>query len=212
MVVAGRGRRGHGEQTREEILAATEALLLASASEDEVSVRAVADAVGVTPPAIYRHFPDKAHLIFEVCTRQFQRLGEEVAAVAGPDADPLDTLAGIARAYARFGLENPEHYRIMFMGHADHTPELYADERVLETGSFGVVGRVLQEAMDGGRLRPELTDAEQLAYVMWAGIHGVVSLAVAKPNLPAPPIEERVEAMVEVLLRGIRRDDHRGRR
>jgi AcrR family transcriptional regulator len=205
MVTAARGRRGFGEQTREEILAATEALLLACASEDEVSVRAVADAVGVTPPAIYRHFPDKAHLMFEVCTRQFQRLGDEVAEVAGPDADPLDTLAGIARAYARFGLANPEHYRIMFMGHADYTPELYADERVLETGSFGAVVRVLQQAIDAGRLRPELTDALPLAYVLWAGLHGVVSLAVAKPNLPAPSIDERVEAMVDVLLRGIRR-------
>jgi AcrR family transcriptional regulator len=205
MVGAGRGRRGQGEQTREEILAAAEALLLASASEEEVSVRAVADAVGVTPPAIYRHFPDKAHLIFEVCTRQFQRLGDEVAAVAGPDADPLDTLAEIARAYARFGLANPEHYRIMFMGHAEHTPELYADERVLETGSFDVVITVLQDAIDTGRVRPELDDAVQLAYAMWAGIHGVVSLAVAKPNLPAPPVEQRIEAMVEILVRGIRR-------
>ena len=205
MVVAGRGRRGQGEQTREDILAAAEALLLASASEEEVSVRAVADAVGVTPPAIYRHFPDKAHLIFEVCTRQFSRLGDEVAAVASPDADPLDTLAEIARAYATFGLANPEHYRIMFMGHADHTPELYADERVLETGAFDVVIAVLQEAIDTGRVRPELTDAEQLAYAMWAGIHGVVSLAVAKPNLPAPPLAERIETMVEVLVQGIRR-------
>jgi AcrR family transcriptional regulator len=205
MVVAARGRRGHGEQTREEILAATEALLLASASEEEVSVRAVADAVGVTPPAIYRHFPDKAHLLFEVCTRQFQRLGEEVAAVTGPDADPLETLAEVARAYARFALSNPEHYRIMFMGHAEHTPEPYADERMMEAGSFGVVGAVLQQAIDSGRLRTELTDAEQLSYAMWAGIHGVVSLAVAKPNLPAPPIEDRIETMIDVLLGGIQR-------
>ena len=42
-----RGRRGHGEQTREDILAAAEALLLRTGSEEEVSIRAVADAVGV---------------------------------------------------------------------------------------------------------------------------------------------------------------------
>jgi AcrR family transcriptional regulator len=202
---AARGRRGHGEQTREEILAAAEALLLASASEEEVSVRAVADAVGVTPPAIYRHFPDKAHLIFEVCSRQFERMGAEVEAALGPGADPLDTLAAVARSYARFGLANPEHYRIMFMGNADHTPELYADERMLDAGSFGAVRRVLQDAIDAGRLRPELTDAEALAYALWEGIHGVISLAVAKPHLPAPPIDERIETMVDVLLRGIER-------
>jgi AcrR family transcriptional regulator len=202
-----RGRRGHGEQTREEILAAAEALLVASASEEEVSVRAVAEAVGVTPPAIYRHFPDKATLIFEVCARQFDRLADEVATTVRPDGDPIDTLVALARAYARFGTENPEHYRIMFMGHADHTPEQYADAGVLETGSFGFLVQVVQQALDDGRLRPEAGDALRVSTTLWEGIHGVVSLAVAKPNLPGPPFGERVDGMLEALLHGIVRTD-----
>ena len=125
-----------GAATREAIVAAAEDLLLESASEQAVSIRAVADAVGLTPPAIYRHFPDKHHLIFEVCNLHFTRMAEEVAATVGTSGDPLEAIAASARSYARFGLENPEHYRVMFMGHADHTPELYADEKVMETGSF----------------------------------------------------------------------------
>lgn len=205
MKAASRGRRGHGERTREDILAAAEALLIATGSEDEVSVRAVADAVGVTAPSIYRHFPDKAHLIFEVCSRQFDQLTAEVTQAIGPDADPLDTVVAVARAYARFGLVNPEHYRIMFMGHVDHAPELYSGERVLETGSFGHVTQLVQGAIDAGQLRPELTDAAVVAHSLWAAVHGVVSLAVAKPNLPAPPVEDRLEAMIDVMLHGISR-------
>jgi AcrR family transcriptional regulator len=201
---AARGRRGHGEETREEILAVAEALLLERASEEEVSIRAVADAAGITAPAIYRHFPDKAHLMFEVCSRQFERLGAQVASAFDPSEDPLHTLAELARAYGRFALANPEHYRIMFLGHADHTPELYADEGMLETGSFAVLVDVLQAAIDAGQVRPG-RQAEELAYVLWEGVHGVVSLAITKPNLPAPPFEDRLESMIEVLLAGIRR-------
>jgi AcrR family transcriptional regulator len=203
-----RGRRGQGEHTREEILAAAEALLVAGASEEEVSVRAVADAVGVTPPAIYRHFPDKDHLLFEVCARQFGRLGEAFEAVTRSVADPIDALSAVARAYARFALENPEHYRIMFMGHADHTPDAYADLGVLDTGSFGLVVHLVQAAIDAGRVRDGLT-AERVAFVLWGAVHGVVSIAVAKPRFPGPPIEDRVEAMIDVLLRGIEREGGR---
>jgi AcrR family transcriptional regulator len=203
----GRGRRGHGEETREDILAAAEALLLATGSEDEVSIRAVADAVGVTAPSIYRHFPDKAHLIFEVCARQFDRMADDVAEVlaADPGASATEQLKAAGRAYARFGLANPEHYRIMFMGHADHTPEMYGEEQVLETGSFGMVVALAQQAIDDGLLRPELTDAEAVAHALWAGVHGLVSLAVAKPDLPAPDVEQRLETLLDVLTHGLAR-------
>lgn len=192
-----------GAATREAIVAAAEELLLEHASEEAVSIRAVADAVGLTPPAIYRHFEDKHHLLFEVCNRQFLRMAEEVARTAPAGDDPLAAIAAAARAYARFGLENPEHYRVMFMGHADHTPEMYADEKVLETGSFGYVVQLAQAAIDAGLLRPELDDATRLAHTLWATVHGIVSLAVAKPNLPAPPVDEQLDAMLDVVLHGI---------
>lgn len=194
-----------GAATREAIVVAAEELLLESASEEAVSIRAVADAVGLTPPAIYRHFPDKQHLLFEVCNRQFARMADEVGATVGRTSDPLEAIAAAARGYARFGLENPEHYRVMFMGHADHTPEIYADEKVMETGSFAFLVDLVQAAIDEGALRPELRDALPLAHTLWAAIHGVVSLAVAKPNLPAPDTGQQVDAMLDVVLHGIAR-------
>jgi AcrR family transcriptional regulator len=207
LTATGRGRKGEGERTREDILSAAEELLIATGSEDDVSIRSVAERVGVTPPSIYRHFPDKAHLLFEVCSRQFERMAEDVTAMlaADPDASPLDQLAAAGRAYARFGLANPEHYRIMFMGHADHTPELYDAARVLESGSFGLVIELARQAIDAGLLRRELRDPAMVAHVLWAAVHGVVSLAVAKPNLPAPDVVTRLDATLDVFLAGIAR-------
>jgi AcrR family transcriptional regulator len=73
----------------DDIVDAAEELLIRTGSEDAVSIRAVADAVGVTPPSIYRHFDDKQHLLFVVCSRHFARLADVVAdAVAGTD-DPI---------------------------------------------------------------------------------------------------------------------------
>src|SRR5205807_237758 len=44
-----RARRGEGPRLREELLAATERLLAETGDEEAVSIRAIADAVGVTP-------------------------------------------------------------------------------------------------------------------------------------------------------------------
>jgi AcrR family transcriptional regulator len=179
-------------------------LLRESGSEDAVSIRAVADRVGVTPPSIYRHVPDKAHLIFEVCARQFDRLDEDVVApVVATETDPFEAMFRVGRGYVRFGIENPEAYRIMFMGHADHTPELYADERVLDTGALGVTVALVQHAMDAGQVRTDVGDALSVTWVLWATLHGIVATAVAKPNMPGPAVETQVETALAVLRRGL---------
>jgi AcrR family transcriptional regulator len=200
-----RSPRGEGERLRAEILAAAEELLLRTGSEDAVSIRAVADAVGVSPPSIYRHFADKTHLLFEVCFKHFARMGAYVEAASEAADDPLETIRQMATAYVRFGTENPEHYRIMFMGRSDHTPEQYADEQFPDAGAFGALIALVQRAIDAGQLRPELTDAVTVAHTLWAGVHGVASLAVAKPNMPGPPLDVRVQTMTNALLDGIKR-------
>jgi len=110
-----RARRGEGGQLRDDLVAATERLLATTGDEDAVSIRAIADAVGVSPPAIYLHFPDKDALIFEVCAARFAELDRAVEeAVAGVD-DPVESLIELGRAYVRFGVEHPEQYRVLFL-------------------------------------------------------------------------------------------------
>ena len=192
-----RARKGDGDLLREEILEATERLLLETGSEEAVSIRSVAHATGVTPPSIYRHFTDKAHLLFEVCERQFRLLDEVIEeAVAGID-DPVEALRARGRAYVRFGMEHPEHYRIMFMGPAYARPDQWED--VLATGSFGHLVEGIQAAVDAGRLRPG-PDAFTTALHVWANIHGLTSLLVARPTLPWPDLDQLVESHLDLCM------------
>ncbi|MGN6695161.1 MAG: TetR/AcrR family transcriptional regulator [Aquihabitans sp.] len=204
MAPRARAKRGEGERTAEAILDAADALLVGSGSEDAVAIRSVADAVGLTPAAIYRHFPDKETLLFAVCARHFDSITEDVAVPALESADdPIDALRRLADAYVRFGVENPEHYRIMFMRRQDHRPEQYAAEKVLETGLFGVVLPVVQQGIDEGRFRPELTDPLMIAWVLWMAVHGITSAAVAMPNFPAPPLDVQLDATVDAIFHGL---------
>lgn len=179
-------RKGDGDLLREEILAATERLLLETGSEEQVSIRAVARATGVTAPSIYRHFEDKTHLLFEVCARQFELLDTAIeAAVAGIE-DPVLALQARGKAYVRFGIEHPEHYRIMFMGPAYATPGQWSD--LLATGSFAHLIEGIAAAVDAGVLEPA-GDPFTTALHVWANIHGLTSLLVARPTMPWPDLD-----------------------
>lgn len=193
-------RRGEGARLRDEILEAAEALLLETGSEDEVSVRAVADRVGITPPSIYRHFPDKGTLLFEVCVRQFDRFHEYLDAKRSGHADPVEALKATGRAYIEFGLSYPEHYRIMFMGRSDLTPQQYEDHVLAEQESFMALVASVQECVDAGRIR---TDAMEAATLLWTATHGVTSLLIAKPNFPWPPVEVLVAQVLDMVEHGL---------
>ena len=199
-----RARKGDGALLREEILEAAEALLVETGSEDEVSVRAVADRVGVTAPSIYRHFADKGTLMFEVCDRQFARFHEYLDAKRSGHADPVESLKACGRAYIEFGLTHPEHYRIMFMGRSDLTPEQYEDHVLAEQASFMALVGSVQECVDAGRLDG---DAFEAATLLWTAVHGVTSLLIAKPGFPWPPVEVLVERVLDVVDSGLFRPD-----
>src|SRR5918992_1368219 len=110
-----RSKRGEGEALRDEILDAALDLLLETHDIEQVTIRAVADKVGVTPPSIYMHFKDKDELVFAVCERQFQAMAKVEQEAAAQSDDPWESLKLRGRAYVKFGLEHPEHYRILFM-------------------------------------------------------------------------------------------------
>src|SRR3954464_1810886 len=111
-----RAARGSGEQLREEILDATTDLLLETGHAKAVSIRSVAQRVGVTPPSIYLHFADKDALLDAVCARYFERLDEVMQQVAADQPSTIDRLRAQGLAYVRFAMQTPELYRIATMG------------------------------------------------------------------------------------------------
>ena len=178
-----RARRGEGARLREEILAAATRLLAETGDEEAVSIRAVAEAVGVTPPSIYLHFADKTELIFAVCEEQFRQLDDEMAAAEAAVADPLEALRRRGQAYVRFGLRNAEAYRVLFM-YKNHVPENVDDEYLYRSETFNHLVESVQRCLDAGALRPG--DPLQISIGLWVLVHGVTSLLLAAPTFPWP--------------------------
>ncbi|MGH2703974.1 MAG: TetR/AcrR family transcriptional regulator [Actinomycetota bacterium] len=198
-----RARRGQGERLREEILEATERLLISTGDAEAVSIRAVAEAVGVTPPSIYLHFVDKDELLFAVCERHFARLDRLAEEAGAGSGDPLESLRLRGRAYIRFGLEHPEQYRILFMGKPARVPEGFAEERLRRSAAFDHVVQAVQRCVDAGSIRPE--DPVLVAIGLWAAVHGMTSLLISKPDFPWPERDLLIDHLLAVQIEGLRR-------
>jgi AcrR family transcriptional regulator len=197
-----RARRGEGGRLREEILAAGTRLLLETGDEEAVSIRAVAQAVGVTPPSIYLHFADKTELIYAICEELFRKLDDEMAAAAAGAADPLEALRRRGRAYVRFGLENAEAYRVLFMHHKDEIPQTVDPKELGDSAAFMHLVEAVQRCLDQGVLRP--ANPMQLAVGLWVLVHGLTSLLISLPGFPWPAEPEQlVDRLVADHLHGL---------
>ena len=199
-----RAKRGEGDRLRDEILAAASELLLKTGSEDAVSIRAVADAVGVTPPSIYLHFADKDELLLAVCEVQFQRFDEFVEAAVGADLaadDPLSQLMRRGAAYVRFGIEHPEHYRILFMSRPGSVPVAAAGMLRAVSGFDHLVDNVAA-CIDAGFMASD-QDPLVAATGLWVMVHGVTSLAISVPGFPEVGFERLMAHLSAVYTKGL---------
>jgi AcrR family transcriptional regulator len=195
-----RARRGEGEKLRDDLLDATERLMLESGHADVVSIRAIADAVGVTPPSIYLHFPDKESLILAVCERHFEAFDSVIEEAGASTDDPVESLRRRGRAYVRFGLENPEPYRILFMTRTEGTRQ-----RDALTGAgaraFQHLVDALQRAIDAGAFRS--VDPVLAATGVWTAVHGITAALISLPGFPWPNVDALVDHITDIQIRGL---------
>lgn len=196
-----RARRGEGDRLRTEILAAAENLLSQTSDEDAVSVRAVAEAAGVTPPSIYLHFADKNELLVAVCERNFEELSLAVEQAAAEADGPLEALRRAGAAYVRFGLARPEQYRILFMRSAGPQTEHLELQRLRNSSGFNFLLDTVQECMHRGLIRT--ADPMVVAIGMWSLVHGVTSLMISKPAFEWPELDVLIDHVTGTYLRGL---------
>jgi AcrR family transcriptional regulator len=193
-------REREREEVRQKILDAARELFVTEGYE-KVTMRRIADAIEYSPTAIYLHFEDKDDLVLSLCRQDFGRLLAAFEKEA-PPADPVEWIRQLGRAYARFGLENPHHYRFMFM--TAKTPDYVPEPTDPEHQSFDVLRRAVQKAIDTGAFRPG--DANTIAQVLWSATHGAIALLISvRPDRwPTPPAPDLVEQVLEANLRAFR--------
>jgi AcrR family transcriptional regulator len=170
---------------REEILVAARAMLAETNDADAVSIRAVAERVGVSTPSIYLHYADKTALLDAVCAAVFADLDAAMEAAAAANDDPFDSLRIRGVEYVKFALGNPEQYRLAMMrmpGHIDSSPNAFTADDIVAGATYRHLTKAVQRCIEVGVFAPG-SDPLQITTGLWAAAHGAVSLCLAKPDL-----------------------------
>jgi len=172
--------------------------LFARDGYERVTMRGIAEAIEYSPTTIYNHFEDKDDLVKALCEEDFTRLLGALSGAA-PPADAVEEIRQLGRAYAAFGQQWPNHYRFMFM-----TPNKNHDLEPESPGrhSFGLLQSAVERAVSSGRFRA--VDPGLAAQVLWASLHGVVSLLITlQPHhWPTPPPKDLVEQVIDHGIHG----------
>jgi len=100
------------ETTQSRIFAAARVLFDKDGPEG-VSMRKIAEKVGITPMAIYKHYPDKDALLNALMLDGFAAWEARVEALK--PAAPLAWLQAMGEAFLDFALEEPRRYEAAFL-------------------------------------------------------------------------------------------------
>lgn len=182
---AERSPRGQGHLLRERILDTTASLMSTVDDVESLSVRAIAEAVGRTVPALYQHFGDKTELLTAAAEHALNAMGATVDARVA-DLDDLDQRLRIrAHAFVDFAVEHPAPYRHLFMSAPGRAGGRDTIDLMMTSVGFQGLTADLVEARARGLMAAEL-DPSTVAMVLWTAVHGVASLLISHPGLDWP--------------------------
>ena len=206
-----RKARGSGHERPEEILGAARALFLEHGVEN-VTTRQIAARVGISQTALYVYFKSKEEMLDRLVDAALRKLGAALDAVDVRCSDPVDFLRSNFREYIKFGLEHPDEYRLVFMlrdGRRKARAQAHPHNPIGDA-LFNALKARIEQGITSGKLRC-LKTGQGAAQSVWAAIHGLVALRLAYPDFDWIPVDELIDAHVDMLLHGIVTTDADGR-
>src|SRR4051794_33510981 len=164
--------------TTRETLLETALRLLEERGPGALRVRDLAEAVGKSTMGVYTHFGSKQGLLEELYLYGFSRLEARLKSVVSAGNGNRELLQ-FARAYREFALDNEALYGLMF---ERATPDFVPsdDSRMAGLATFEMlVTRI-------AAWRPDLADAAPTAHLVWAAMHGLVSIELTHRRWGGP--------------------------
>lgn len=197
---------------------------LAESGAGGISMKAIAQRLGMSGPALFRYVPNRDALITDLVHTAYHDLADTLSphTHAATPADVEPAIRAQADAVRTWALAHPHAYMLIFGTSIPgyHAPEEVMEplaERLLEAlvgpllvlptdiedRSTGAVAALIPwaQANDAPGLSPMLW---YQAFASWTRLHGILSLEIAGhfgPRLPDPTLlyEAEVDALVEML-------------
>ena len=194
-------RPAYSDDQREEIETRIKTIaleLFAQSGYRNVSLRAIAQVLGMSAPALYRYFESKEALLDAIRADGFEDMRQLLAGEREQAATPVEAVASAMRAYVGFAVEQSALYSLMYeLDQGEITQASAHGSRKL---AFAEAVRMAEDVLAE---RGEVGDANLMAHVFWVSAHGLAALAVARQLDLNKSLHELIEPVVQTVLRGL---------
>src|SRR3954471_10944354 len=136
------------------------------------SLRSVSAAAGITPMAVYRHFPNKEQLLQAAGRAAFEEWQNRAQSIR--TLDPLDWLRQAGRLYLQFALEEPARFDACFVMRTGVERRYPRDFRAGKSPAVSMMSERIVAAQAAGQLAAG--DALEMVMIFWAQLHGLAML------------------------------------
>jgi AcrR family transcriptional regulator len=155
-------------------IAAAALRLLEREGPAAVSMRRIARDVGITPMAIYHHFPNREVLLKTVTDREFEKLAGFMDARQNDARTGGERLLRVMDYYIDYAFKHPKVFDYVFSQYRTDARRFPTDFRARRSPTMNRVADTVADAMARKEIRKD--DVWEVAMELWAHIHGYVAL------------------------------------
>ncbi len=161
-------RRARDRAARRQLITDTARKLAEAEGWDAVTTRRLSTEIEYSQPVVYKHFSSMEGVVASVAVQGFGELADALSSARSGATDGHDALARVAHAFIGFAHDNPALFDAMF---TRATTLRFADpETPAELNAAFAELRAAVDLVAGTR------DTDTLAEVVWAALHGLVTL------------------------------------
>lgn len=193
-------RRAKTDVRQQQIVEAALALL-ADSPLDQLSTRQIARALGISQPALFRHFASRDELLMAVIAATQKQLGEIAQGVLSEPVGPTAKLEALARALLRHLHRHPGLPRLLFANVASGEGPLFDALKQLYSMQRALVAELTRDAQRAGELDPSI-DARDAA-TLFVGMLQSITL-IRRLEVRQDSLEEEGRRLLAIWLRGVR--------
>lgn len=153
-----------------------------------ITMRKLADRVGMTAPNLYNYFANKNELYVTLMLSGFERLLKYLEQAQSDAADPEERVYSAMKAYLAFALGHPHHYQLMFSSDTPKYKEfegtdlehfsLQQHEQSMKLAGFGE--QLLRGLLSSTGRSQGSDEVRDMLATVWSLLHGMATLTLSQ--------------------------------
>lgn len=188
----------HGDLRKSLISGASK--MVVEAGIENLSLRKLAETLGVSRTAAYHHFTDKNELLCAIAEQGFERLHHISSDIfASKNISSEEKYRRFVSAYIGFATENPSLYELMFGRVIWKENNSTATLKNIAYTTFDYQVDMTRQWQEQGVIKNQ-ENTLRLAQVSWATLHGIARLVIDGIYAQPSQIDEMCECAINVFL------------